>query len=101
MKELKHTMDEGQAHFTILDVGAGPLTNVGFVMPEPPGTTFEVIPVDHQAKLYDYIMPECRVSPVKRTRQMLAVVKPGHIVYAGVTTNLAEKEQYVGPRQWN
>mmetsp|Transcript_16914 Transcript_16914/g.48114 ORF Transcript_16914/g.48114 Transcript_16914/m.48114 type:complete len:382 (+) Transcript_16914:103-1248(+) len=128
-KELIRAMDEGQSHFTLLDVGAGPLTNVGFVMPEPPGATLEVIAVDRLAKLFDHIMPQTNTLPVKRTqqvlaeeltkafpnnmfdlvfsnsaldrmrdplaalREMLAVVKPGHIVYAGVTTNLAERER--------
>lgn len=133
-KELIRAMDDGQLHFTLLDVGAGPLTNVGFVMPEPPGATLEVIAVDRLAKLFDHIMLPSTL-PVKRTQQvlaeeltkafphnmfdlvfsnsaldrmhdplaalkeMLAVVKPGHIVYAGVTTNLAERER--NDRLWN
>ncbi len=62
---LEALLPPEQKHARILDVGAGPLTFVGF---QSPGRTLEVIAVDPLAPAYDELLARHGVLPVVRTQ---------------------------------
>ncbi len=58
-------LPSGLEHARILDVGAGPLTFVGF---QSPRRTLEVVAVDPLAQAYDDLLAKHAVTPVVRTQ---------------------------------
>ncbi len=52
---------------TILDVGAGPMTNLGKIVP---GKRIEIVAVDPLADIYDQLMLKHGVKPLVRTEQL-------------------------------
>ena len=52
-------------HIRILDVGAGPLTTVGRVVP---GKVIEITPTDPLADMYDLLLEKTGTEPLVRTR---------------------------------
>jgi SAM-dependent methyltransferase len=59
---------KGQTKFRVLDVGAGPLTRCGYVLPTP--YVMELIPIDPLAKLFDVALKKNKIEPIVRTRQL-------------------------------
>jgi SAM-dependent methyltransferase len=57
----------GSGKVRILDVGAGPLTTIGFRHPTDPGITIEVTPTDVLAPSYERLLRKRGVKPVVPT----------------------------------
>jgi len=62
-------------HVSILDVGAGPLTSLGY---RYPGKTLSIVPVDPLADEYDRLLRDARLVPPIRTIRVAGEDLPGH-----------------------
>mmetsp|Transcript_50162 Transcript_50162/g.139319 ORF Transcript_50162/g.139319 Transcript_50162/m.139319 type:complete len:295 (-) Transcript_50162:215-1099(-) len=63
---LKTAAAPGQTHYRVLDVGAGPVTSVGYRLSDP-GSVVELQPIDTLGRLYDQLWASAKLVPPVRT----------------------------------
>lgn len=68
-EDICKTLDPSLTKIRILDVGAGPLTNVGKTWGN---RTIEIVPVDPLAEEYDGLLAEIAMNPPVRTKKAFA-----------------------------
>jgi len=69
---LKADAEKGQTQFRVLDVGAGPLSMMGYALPSMPGARLELVPTDPLGDTYAKALLKAGVIPLVAVRTIMA-----------------------------